>query len=400
MGRQVKEDPTTFKYGQPLFSAVWPRGDCVFVGGGGGNTKSGIESRVVAANFTDGKLSDEIGSVRLKNTIEQLAMSPTSRLLLVATGKGITAFDVDLSGGKCSFVVPQVQLPCRLASRRVVGTCFLEANRLLLWPPAALRPNAPIASQAPVLEALNRLADVAIQVVRFAHDGSVVVFGDATGCLRIWDGATLTERQTQQLTVEGEAVHSEVKDLDAEGGGARVVVTCDTGSAYLWDVSSAGAVELPKPRDLKACAVKHCRFVRSDAGDVLCSMNYRGDGCVGRWRRGDGGALLYHSRSKKFNSITGMDVSPDGAHVGIATADGEAFLLDAGTLAVRKAVKKAHMIFATSVAFAGDSHAFVSTSGDASARVVELPPPQFLGSRLLLLLIALIAALVLAYAFM
>lgn len=43
-----------FKYGQPLFASVWPLGDILLVGGGGGKgTRSGIENRVVAgeANF-------------------------------------------------------------------------------------------------------------------------------------------------------------------------------------------------------------------------------------------------------------------------------------------------------------------------------------------------------------
>lgn len=131
------------------------------------------------------------------------------------------------------------------------------------------------------------------------------------------------------------------------------------------------------------------RFSRARAGELLCTMNYRGVGCVGCWTRGADGAYAYSARSKSFNSITGMDVSPDGLHIGIATADGEAFLLDAGTLGVRRAVKKAHMIFATSVAFAGDSHAFVSTSGDASARVVTLPEASSFALYIMLLLVLL-----------
>jgi hypothetical protein len=41
-----------FKYGQPLFASVWPRGDILLVGGGGGkSTRSGIENRVVAGEI-------------------------------------------------------------------------------------------------------------------------------------------------------------------------------------------------------------------------------------------------------------------------------------------------------------------------------------------------------------
>ena len=36
---------STFKYGMPLFSAVWPEGGVFYVCGGGGSTSSGIKNR-------------------------------------------------------------------------------------------------------------------------------------------------------------------------------------------------------------------------------------------------------------------------------------------------------------------------------------------------------------------
>jgi len=121
-------------------------------------------------------------------------------------------------------------------------------------------------------------------------------------------------------------------------------------------------------------------------------MVHRGQASVLAWRADAGGSWALAAHSKAFNPVTGLDVSADGRFVGLATAEGEAFLLDAATLAVKRAVKKAHMVFATSVAFAGDSHAFVSTSADASARVVAVPAATSGAGVLRLLLVLLMLA--------
>lgn len=35
----------SFKYGMPLYGAVWPEGDAIFLCGGGGSASSGIKNR-------------------------------------------------------------------------------------------------------------------------------------------------------------------------------------------------------------------------------------------------------------------------------------------------------------------------------------------------------------------
>lgn len=89
-------------------------------------------------------------------------------------------------------------------------------------------------------------------------------------------------------------------------------------------------------------------------------------------------------------SITGLDVSPSGELLGIANAEGHSLLLQSTTLAVRLRNKKAHMVFGTDVAFAPHGEAFLSVSGDASARVNVVPAPRS-SLRLLLWFILLVS---------
>jgi hypothetical protein len=150
------------------------------------------------------------------------------------------------------------------------------------------------------------------------------------------------------------------------------------------------------------------RFLTNTAGDIhlLCSMNYRGSACLQLWQPSSGGRVprfVPATRSRKLpNSITGLDVgasaaqSPAPPYIAAVTSEGELFVFRGDTLRVMTVDSKAHMVFGTSVCVSGDGHAVVSTSGDASARVTELPAVQGGGGgagRIFVLLLLLALAL-------
>ena len=127
-----------------------------------------------------------------------------------------------------------------------------------------------------------------------------------------------------------------------------------------------------------------CRF--TDA-DILASINYRGNGYICRWKALTGGLYRQMALSSAMPAaITGLDVSPSGELLGIANAEGHSCLLQTMNLSVRLRNKKAHMVFGTDVAFAPHGEAFLSVSGDASARVNMVPEPRSLLRPLLWLL--------------
>lgn len=135
-----------------------------------------------------------------------------------------------------------------------------------------------------------------------------------------------------------------------------------------------------------------CRFAGSD---VVASINYRGNGYVCRWQALRGGLFRQAALSRAVPAaITGLDVSPSGSLLGLANAEGHSLLLQSSSLAVSLRNKKAHMVFGTDVAFAPHSGAFLSVSGDASARVNLVPAPQSAMAPLVRLLVLLCLALV------
>jgi WD40 repeat protein len=142
--------------------------------------------------------------------------------------------------------------------------------------------------------------------------------------------------------------------------------------------------------------VADCRF--GPSGHLLCSLNSRGHGSVALWVRQPDGTFSFYTKSRPLaSSVTALDAGP--ARVAVGTADGEVLLLNAATLSIVFRDRKAHMVFSTSVAFASDGHAILSTSGDASARVTELPRGGApIGYGLLLFVAFLFAMMVMALA--
>lgn len=129
--------------------------------------------------------------------------------------------------------------------------------------------------------------------------------------------------------------------------------------------------------------------------DIVASINYRGNGYICRWQSLRGGLFRQAALSGAVPAaITGLDVSPSGSLLGLANAEGHSLLLESNSLAVRLRNKKAHMVFGTDVAFAPHSEAFLSVSGDASARVNLVPAPQSVLAPFVRILVLLCLALV------
>lgn len=129
-----------------------------------------------------------------------------------------------------------------------------------------------------------------------------------------------------------------------------------------------------------------CRFVGTD---VICTVNYRGKGHLCRWKQVTEGLFKYKLASAAVPAaITGMDMNSSGELAALVNAEGHTLIMDTTKLRTSYQNKKAHMVFGTDVAFADDTEAYVSVSGDASARVTVVPQQQSgFGFRLLLLLI-------------
>ena len=133
--------------------------------------------------------------------------------------------------------------------------------------------------------------------------------------------------------------------------------------------------------------------------DVICTVNYKGKGYLCRWQQVTQGLFKFRQASAAVPAaITGMDLNASGEMAGVVNAEGHTLVIDTVGLKVCYRNKKAHMVFGTDVAFSKDIDAYVSVSGDASARV-SLVPQKRGGSGAWVIFMLLLAVLCLAYAY-
>lgn len=128
-------------------------------------------------------------------------------------------------------------------------------------------------------------------------------------------------------------------------------------------------------------------------------MNHKGKGYLCRWQKVTQGLFKFKQASAAVPAaITGMDLSASGDMAGVVNAEGHTLLIDTGGLKVCYRNKKAHMVFGTDVAFSNHIDAYVSVSGDASARVSLVPKTRG-GGTVRWMFLLLLALLCLAYVY-
>eukprot|EP00892_Ulva_mutabilis_P012725 jgi/Ulvmu1/9825/UM056_0066.1 len=363
-----RADTLTFKFGQPLFAAAWPCAKLLLVAGGGGKPGSGIENRIIAATHSDGVLSDEVASVRLKSACEKIAVSPRANIILAVTQRAVVPYALFTGDAQVQFIMPQ--------------KCIVEAFAQL---------------------------QARVTALRYSTDGKLLVLGTEAGDVHVYQASRYKLIGSHQIRPQGDdVVISEIKDVDlcvspADSSSVQLCVSTDNGNGYIATLKLImedelpsrteilSCIQLPKPKQLANGSIKHIRF----AGyDVVASINYRGNGFVCRWQSLKGGVFRQSALSSAMPAaVTGLDVSPNGELLGLANAEGHALLLHSDSLRVSLRNKKAHMVFGTDVAFAPHGEAFLSVSGDASARVNMVPAPTSMLGQLLWVIMILCMAL-------
>mmetsp|Transcript_21968 Transcript_21968/g.52486 ORF Transcript_21968/g.52486 Transcript_21968/m.52486 type:complete len:423 (-) Transcript_21968:361-1629(-) len=213
-----------------------------------------------------------------------------------------------------------------------------------------------------------------------------------------------------------------VKDMDVAPAsvGPMLVAASDGGKGTVWHWPSGKMLaELEVPPGLKpGRGYSGCRFARDtddmfgEPNTVYAVVNSGGTGSVVAWQWGQGAAedldealrigwskARVSSRLRVANDpITCMEISPSGRWIAAGTSEGDLVVCRTGRLSCVKRVRQAHMVFATALAWSPDGSQVVSVSGDASAYLVQAPPPPGLLQRpevqvILALLILLVAVL-------
>ncbi|KAM0009256.1 putative transcription factor WD40-like family [Helianthus debilis subsp. tardiflorus] len=226
--------------------------------------------------------------------------------------------------------------------------------------------------------------------VTFSHDGSLLALGSEDGKLRAFKWPTM------ESLVDVPDAHTSVKNLDFSPDGKFLVSVGSGGPGRVWDIASSTLkASLPKENDE---VFGFCRFSQNHVNEqvlYVTAMRDRG-GSIVKWN-----TTTWKRISSKYivrDPISAFGVSDDGKFLAIGTIQGDIFILNASSMKVHTAVKKAHLGLVTALAFSHDSRALASASLDSSARVTQIKEAKKNGLNVWIILFIILLAVALYYA--
>lgn len=177
--------------------------------------------------------------------------------------------------------------------------------------------------------------------------------------------------------------------------GDAVLLTADeAGKAALWDAATGAKVaDVEPPASLPRCgffkiSAAYDRKVKVTLADgstapavaIYGAARSQGKGYLLRYRQTASGTLALDERSAKKPildaPICGMALAPSGRFAALVTPEGDQMVVALGGSNVTPCTfrPKAHMTFATAVAFSPTERGVVSVSADASAVLAPISP--------------------------
>lgn len=343
------------KFGQPLFAGAWVEGSSstgdgkdeeppkglVLLAGGGGNQRNGVPNSLLLAEY-------DFQSTELTDAVDTFATGddPPYRLAAHPSGEAVV----------CS-----LENDCRLFHVRREEGEKKGKGRV----EAAER-------QIPALQGVGEQ-----NCVVFSPDGTRLAVGGEDGHLRVIEWGTF------KVLLDKPEAHKSIKDLDFSVDGAFVASTSDGSACRIWDVASGSCVS-----SLSGEGIGFVRFSRdSNKALLYAAVRKRGIGFVSAFDTASWKQV--NSRKVQEDPISAFSISRDGRFLAIGSNEGDIAVVDAVTLSVCQKLKRAHMIFVTSMEFSPTGEALLSVSGDSSARITPVVPVRsgsWLGSVLLLLI--------------
>ncbi|KAG6476708.1 SEC12-like protein 2 [Zingiber officinale] len=325
----------------------------VALGGGGGDSRSGVPNALLVAEFDFASRSlSETPVCRLGTDMDapyRMAVHPGGDGVVCSFTKSCRWFEWDIPEKK-------------------------ESNKLNLKTSA---------------KKLVQLEDVGQQLaLAFNFDGSILAAGAEDGHLRVFKWPSM-----ENILDQSDA-HTTVKDLDFSSNGKFLVSLGSSGPCRVWDLTSS-TVTASLARE-SGENFGFCRFSRIMADNqvlYVTAMNGNQAKIISwdslSWKR-------IGTKNVSREPISAFNVSMDGKHLAIGNLDGDVTILRSSDLQAQLTVKKAHLGAVTALAFSQDSRALISASFDSNARVTVIERQKGDGFNTWVLLLVIILA-ILAY---
>jgi WD40 repeat protein len=207
-------------------------------------------------------------------------------------------------------------------------------------------------------------ASTLMNVVRFSPDGSVVLAGDFSGFLTLWNiDGTLLQRITDPES--SSAIVEAVFTFD----GRQVIAASEDGTVRVWDVATGTLLQLLQ------VLTPNADGIIPFAEDVTLSANGEhlllalSDGSVQKWNIETG--ELEQDYGQIAVSLSTLAVSPDGRYLLTSIAPGVTTLWNGETGEKRHSLA-GHAGIITAVAFSADGRYVLTGGEDRTARLWDL----------------------------
>lgn len=300
----------------------------------------GIENKVVVVTQEGSRLSDEIVKFNVgEEAPYRMILHPSGGTIVISLALGgLKVIDIKYVAGE---TVPNMS-----------------------WPSEPVRTAATNCSKLGVIKCMS-----------FSSDGSRLAIGTEDGRVFVLAWPSLSILKSVEAC-PGRAVRN-IDFSSAHNDGVLFVVD-DNGKCCLWSTDKLEYMSnMTGPKDKTRFSIFRCQSTTDAQGIVVYgAATCKGEGYALRWRQTDEGELVLDSTNTSptiRSPVSGMELSHDGKFLAAVTPDGEQSLISTETLKCVKFVKRAHMTFATAVAFTPDDSAIISVSADASATLCMVP---------------------------
>ena len=357
MARRKPPAPNVKKFGAPLYASAWIDDRVALVAGGGGKKSSGIPNRVMQASFDSVELTEPLASVHTDETAPQvLCAHPYGAELLVA-----------FSGDVAVYVVTANDASTQLAETEESDAPPPEASAPYRISPRDLDDASGTATRV-------TLATCDVKCAAFSPDGASLAVGLESGEVRLFAWPTLEPSEVRLDGLHADAVNGVAFSPD----GTQLLSTSsetvkDGRGPIVWNVSTGAKVATLVDEGREKAAGKarfgrqyrFCGFTPCGAF-ALTGLNDGGEGHVCKWAC-DTWKPLGAARRVTREPLSAMAFDPTGRTVACGNSEGHVLIVDVKTLAIKKTIRGAHMIFVTTMAYSPDGSTVLSGSADASA---------------------------------
>ena len=357
MARRKPPAPNVKKFGAPLYASAWIDDRVALVAGGGGKKSSGIPNRVMQASFDSVELTEPLASVHTDETAPQvLCAHPYGAELLVA-----------FSGDVAVYVVTANDASTQLAETEESDAPPPEASAPYRISPRDLDESSGTATRV-------TLATCDVKCAAFSPDGASLAVGLESGEVRLFAWPTLEPSGVRLDASHADAVNGVAFSPD----GTRLLSTSsetvkDGRGPAVWNVSTGAKIAtlVDETREKAAGKARFGRQYRfcgfTPCGSfAITGLNDGGEGHVCKWACD---TWKPHGKAQRVTRepLSAMAFDPTGRTVACGNSEGHVVVVDVKTLATRKTIRGAHMIFVTTMAYSPDGCAVLSGSADASA---------------------------------